>query len=279
LTNKNGSREITNRYIAENQGGTYIFKDKVPDKWDKSNDPSLEALTPSASWNKLYGFSLTDEFKDSLVSNTITVEATNEEGTTETKTITLTFKIGNPPLPPLVIIAENLISRLRACSNDIRVTSSNFNGDCVKNPAYDPQGISFKDSTVAEIKRSVSDFVWLQCVGFVMAILEEADRPKPTPTSPGNASNFFEAAGPDYAWIPSSHLREIKEGDIFVSRRFGEGHIGIVHNVNIDGFQLAEALGIDDPVMGRGIVQYTGYSYKFADFESNPDIGFLRYKK
>jgi|GEM_PF-5169535 len=292
ITNERGSSEITNneRYVVNglDANGKYIFGNNIPEKWDQTTDPELKKLSSGSLWKKTYGFKLEDlnRFKDSYISNTVVV-VSNKEGSSEieTKTITLTFKIGNPPIPPLAITAQNLLSRLRACFVDFcqtnsgtcaitdppRINKNNFSETCMKDPTKNPTGIIFNNNTVVELMYSVNTWDHLQCGSFVVATTIETNNPL---AKIGNAKDYYGKNVGNYKWHNSSEFDKIQTGDIFVSSGGAYGHLAVVtFPVTPNSFRVAEALGDNTNL---GLVQERDTA--ILSVKDKPEYGFLRYE-
>lgn len=279
IVNKDGVKEFTEKFLAEIDGDQIVFKNKAPTEWNSGNDPSLKNIDEGGSWNKTYGFPLTNTFIDSYVVNTVTVNAkvqtTDSAGNpveaSETKSVARSFKIGNPPKLPSAINAKLIIDSLLVNYGE-KITTANLGQDKGKKLSR-----LLKDATIRELLKSVGDFSVLQCVGFVQAVLAESNQPSIPFVK--KASDLFGQSNDHYIWHSSSELKSLKPGDIFVSKKvYGEnnsGHAAIVYETTADnGFVLAEALG--DSASG-GAISYSNF-YPFEKYYTDPDIGFLTLK-
>lgn len=93
--------------VTTNQGSFAITKDKngqpLPTRYDPSTEPKLQRLEPGGTpWTKSYTiFVQGDSFKDSRITNTVSVIATvADESLPQQKARSLQVIIGFPPLPP-----------------------------------------------------------------------------------------------------------------------------------------------------------------------------------
>ncbi len=247
--------KITDKTTRTGEYGSVTVQEKNWEIGDLKKDNQWES--------EVYSFTLTPDFKDSYLSNTITV--TSAEG--EEKTITLTLKIGNPPLPPLAEAAEQLAIKLISCYGE-HVDASDLadNGECLKKAGI-PQ------PAVDEILRSVGGGrFYLQCVGFVSAASQMAGQPI---TLMGDAKKFYGKNNRNYRWHSNVEITKIKTGDIFVSAAGENGHIAIAQPPNLNGFRLVEVLGDDK---NKGLVRYQdGWFITFDQAQHHGEWGFLRF--
>lgn len=246
--------KITDKTTRTGEYGSVTVQEK---SWE------IDDLEKGKAWeSEVYSFQLTPDFKDSYLSNTVTV--TSAEG--EEKTATLTLKIGNPPTPPLAEAANLLAEKLIACyDKNIDAHDLADNGECLKKA-----GLS--QPVIDEIIRSVGGGrFYLQCVGFVSASSQIAGQPI---TIFGHAKEFYGKDNRNYRWHAHQEMNQIKEGDIFVSAAAPYGHIGVVNLVNANGFRLAEALGDQ-----QGLVRYQNDAtfITFTQAQNHGEWGFLRY--
>lgn len=220
-----------------------IIKKEVTVHRDKTWN--LGKMEPNDSWETNYTIKPDENFKDSYLSNTVTV--TSEEG--ETQTLTLTLTIGQPPVPESVALARKIVNTLLACPGLLK----KMNGVIVSQASWPiaercliKAGIP--SHVIAILGRFKNQFYHLQCVHFVVAVTG-GDLP-----SKSAAKDYCTQATAGYTL--ATNWGNIKEGDLIASSRGEAGHIAfVVRRIkNSQGellyTEVAEAIGTN------GVVQY-----------------------
>lgn len=231
---------------------------------------TIDKMDPGQSWRSpLYGIEhMPAEFRDTLITNTVTVTAIGPDGSEEKQTATLSFSIGNPPLPETAKFANDLLTALISCYGD-RVTESTYdgNGHCLNS-----KGIP--GSAISEITHSVGTYKALQCVGFARAVA--AGTGHPLDSFSGHAKDYNHD-GDGYRWLSSNVINTIQPGDIFILTAGEWGHMGVVTSLLPgNGFILAEAWGMDIEGRPQGHARWKEYGFAFLDDHYSGSYGFLR---
>lgn len=269
-------KNLTNVVIADvttvtGKNGTLELSKRV---YDKTTDPSLASVLRGQRLTKTYTILLSDQrLKDSYVTNVVTVESA--EG--EQKVQTVVLSIGDPPKAALSEFAKGLIDLMVSSYGTDLMTYRNLGsgGDSGgRLLGKSVGGRTVNQHVVTQLVSSADNNGALQCVGFVLAVAIGVGQP----INPlGNAADFFGKSGGGWVWHGHSEIRNIKPGDVFVSKKGTYGHMGVVYTVNANGFSLAEAIGVDTSESPLGLIRYGQSFYAFAQAEGDGDYGYLAY--
>ena len=152
-------------------------------------------------------------------------------------------RVGNPPTsggaplpgPASPLLSQTAIKMVSSIQSSCGGSVSSSNYPCAKS-IFDG-GVLYPDLAYNEITISAGTYGWLQCVGFVNAIVGGATGIQ-FPRI-GNAADYDrDVAG--FSFIPTGGT--ISVGDIVVWDNGGDGHIGVVVNVyDQKTIQTAEA--------------------------------------
>ncbi|MBL7150901.1 CHAP domain-containing protein [Candidatus Microgenomates bacterium] len=243
-----------------------IIKENVVVYRDETTN--LGDMEAGSDWETNYTITPDDQFRDSYVSNTVTV--TSEEG--ETQSLTLTLTLGQPPLPDSVTLARRIVDKLihdcpglpremdgvilnesswptaKACLEDANIPSFVLNrfNSCIA-AHYQPRGE-------------------LQCVSFVVAVTMG--------DLPDKAAAKYYCTQDTPGYTLSNNWNNIQPGDIIAHKVGTTGHVAIVVSPptkNSSGkllsIEVAEAIGTN------GVVQYRDISETFL---ASRYCGYLR---
>ncbi len=222
----------------------------------------LDKLDLGDAYTYTYTIPLTTDYRNSLLSNSVTVTA-NVKGVTEPQTTGtgVSISIGKPPLLPLAEFATKLANLISEnCSSGGRVTTASLEA-CKSSILSLPHG----KQVFTALYNSAYSFDVLQCVGFVRAVVRGALGMELS--SPGQDANRDSYAGLYINNPPSGFTRVTTpmQGDILVMPG-NPGHIAIVVEVSGNIIHLADA-----NVRGPGLTQ--SYSRGYA---IEPGFAFFR---
>lgn len=234
-------------------------------EWNGENDERLNELLEGALWeSEIYSFEAGEDFKDSLLTNTVYVRAKTEEGKEEKGQSTVTIKIGDSPLPETASLAELLARILISCPelSSYRVAREaggvKINGVIINKENWiTAEGCLVKGLRVSEyfdraeriigvLAEFRGSFEAMQCVHFARAATIGSLGAR------GSAKDYCNDVPPGYKL--SRDWEEIEEGDLLVrgGKKDEAGHIAVV--INKSPLLVAEALGTGAEV--EGVVQY-----------------------
>lgn len=236
--------------------------------WDKNNTPELAEMKPGDSWETSYTIVPDDQFRDSYISNTVTV--TSDEG--ETQTLTLTLTVGQPPVPESVFLIRKIVDILRTCpglpkeGGYARVNRSTWPTaeKCLEEAGIPNYVIDVFDRCTAAYYQPKGE---LQCVCFLVAAT--------LGDFPGKAAARDYCSEPTSGYTFMTDWENIQEGDIIASDKSITGHVAMVSLPPVKNergqllhIEVAEAIGTNGVVQYRDVdvsvlkTRYCGYLRK-----------------
>lgn len=193
-------------------------------------------IGPEDTYTITYTVNLRPEFRDSLLVNTIRVRATvqipGEDGEVTTRDeetgTSLTIRIGNPPILPVVQYAKTLAQAIydNDPADKQSVTGVDFNSGLTEGLIQD----GF-ENVVGILRASAQNFTYLQCVGFVQAVEQGTGSYL---QGVGKAASYATVPVPGYTFYPNGSGSPPIPGDLAVFTGGGSsaGHIGLISEVN-----------------------------------------------
>ncbi len=231
---------------------------------------TVDHLAQGDSWlSPEYTLEATLDFKDSILDNSVKVEADAEASEEEEISQTfITLVIGTPPVPPSALLAKKIVEKLKPCAG---LTRAGCNDDgVIINQASWPAakkcliaaGIN-QDDVINTFTESINKYDELQCVAFVVGA-SQGDLP--WPSGEGSAQNYCSANLSGYTF--STGWDSLRPGDYVVSSQGVFGHVAIIVFKSGAVIRLAEAMGDTGVVqvrpIGRNILEerYCGFLRK-----------------
>jgi len=222
----------------------------------RNETTNLGDMGGGSDWETSYTITPDDQFRDSYISNTVTVAS--EEG--ETQSLTLTLTLGQPPLPDSVTLAIKIVGALKQCPG----LRKEMNGVVVNKDNWSIAKTCLENAKPLPIPPNIIDllgdfrekgFYNIQCVGFVVAATND-DLPT---ENIFYAKDYCTKTQPGYTLL--TDWENIKPGDIIADRASNTGHVTIViappdrsSSGELLLVRVAEAIGTN------GVVQYRDIS-------------------
>jgi len=225
-----------------------IIKEKTTVYQEKNWD--LGEMKANTSWEQNYAVLADESFQNSYLANIVTVSS--QEG--EKQTLVLELTIGNPPVPASVALAKRIVSKLLACPE----LSRQGLGVVVSRTSW-PQAKACLESTqdnqpaipqniINLLGRFETNFYYLQCVHFVVAVTNNSLPSKPA------ARDYCHQSIDGYTL--HTDWNNIQLGDIIASDRSEAGHVAIVTSLPPKNSKKEfPYIGISEAIGTNGVVQ------------------------